>query len=474
MSLMFLLILVVVVVPSLVLIVAALVGRQLFTEPRCVGCGYDLRQTRFEDENARPCPECGADLTRPRAVRFGKRRRRPWLAVGGMVWFFVGAAVLVFGARQMVGGPGAAKYKTNAALIAGLASTADQPRDWRELERRLKAGNLSAAEVDDAIGQLTAYVKQRRATGQGDVPFPWADGFIKLAMTRGDILQDEWRKLCEVYYNLELDPIHRGVRQGQRAQFQMAFSHTWKIADTMVVYAVRSVTIDGAGVGVVRLHGDEATLLPDELSGSLREQIEGVALRPDLTPGEYEVKFIVDVGALPSGAPIVGVGGKPGQKQRWQNPLCTWTTELTSTLRITPPDESPITLITDSNLDPSGGLAIERAYTVPMRNGVRIVVAVEQGVANAAPYCFHVKARIGDNEYAARSAFGKDSNWSMNSGEQRIDINSPLPADVTSITVILEPDVTRAERHPRLHAIWGEPIVFENVPLERHDLDATQ
>ncbi len=42
--------------------------------------------------------------------------------------------------------------------------------------------------------------------------------------------------------------------------------------------------------------------------------------------------------------------------------------------------------------------------------------------------------------------------------------------NVQSIRVILRPDPARAEGPPRLGRIWGKPIVFENVPLERHDL----
>src|SRR5690606_234110 len=95
-----------IVIAAAVLIVRGLLGVQLFTEPRCMKCGYDLRKTRFEDEGSRGCPECGADLNQPKAVKFGKRQRKPKLIVAGLAVGVLPIVLLMFVSttRVMSGG----------------------------------------------------------------------------------------------------------------------------------------------------------------------------------------------------------------------------------------------------------------------------------------------------------------------------------------------------------------------------------
>ena len=465
-------------VPGIVLCVLGLVGRQTFTEPRCVRCKYDLRKTRFEDEEAKACPECGSDLSRPRAVRFGRRQRRlRFLAAGAVLLLLLPVAGVLLVRLQSFGGArGAARSKSNAALIAGLPAGAQEPWDWHELERRLRAGRLSAAEVDQAIAQVTAYLNQQRTAGKTVRHLHWARGFVELAITSGDVSPGRFQKLCRAIFGSapELENVHRAVRRGRPIQFRLQIDDPLSLHNLNLVYALRQVTVDDREVQVVRRHGDEAVVHPDELSGGRHDGPEGVALKLDLPPGTYEVRFHTDMGVLPPNAALVGLGGKPGQTPRWQNPLCTWQGTCSATVRITAEDESPITLITDAALDPggAGGLTVSRAYTVPLHEGVRIVAVVDGTDAPLVPYCFRTRVRVNGAEHVSRNTFGHAKNWSLSSNEPRIDLPSPLPAHVERITVILEPAPESAERFPRLESIWGRSIVFEDVPLERHDLDA--
>ena len=83
--------------PALVLLIRGLIGRQLFTEPRCMRCGYDVRTAWADGGKGRTCPECGADLTQLRAVRFGRRQRRPMMALwgAGLLLFAIAVAVMM-------------------------------------------------------------------------------------------------------------------------------------------------------------------------------------------------------------------------------------------------------------------------------------------------------------------------------------------------------------------------------------------
>src|SRR5437773_4249665 len=56
-------------------------GRAVDDHPHCRECGYDLFG---RPASGGVCPECGAELNRRGAVRFGERRRR-WSAIAAAV-----------------------------------------------------------------------------------------------------------------------------------------------------------------------------------------------------------------------------------------------------------------------------------------------------------------------------------------------------------------------------------------------------
>ena len=64
--------LIVVAVAGLCLTLLGLRGRRVDAHPLCRRCGFDLTG----NPDAAICNECGADLTRPRAVEVGHRARR--------------------------------------------------------------------------------------------------------------------------------------------------------------------------------------------------------------------------------------------------------------------------------------------------------------------------------------------------------------------------------------------------------------
>jgi len=103
--------------------------------PHCRKCDYNL--TALESDN---CPECGSPMT-PHLVVRGPRRKRPGLIVTGCLCLlpalFVagGSMTRVDWYRHMPAG----------WVISNLQSTspATSLRAWKELDRRIKAGELS-------------------------------------------------------------------------------------------------------------------------------------------------------------------------------------------------------------------------------------------------------------------------------------------------------------------------------------------
>jgi hypothetical protein len=66
-----------------ILVVLGLRGKRINDHPICRDCGFDLVAV---PEGTITCPECGAGLRRPQAMRIGARRRRPvFLGVGAVL-----------------------------------------------------------------------------------------------------------------------------------------------------------------------------------------------------------------------------------------------------------------------------------------------------------------------------------------------------------------------------------------------------
>ena len=67
----------------------------------------------------------------------------------------IGAAVIFFGQRQVGNSPGDLAVQNTASLLAErLPKQVDEPWVWRELQRRITSGSLTAEQADKAIGVL--------------------------------------------------------------------------------------------------------------------------------------------------------------------------------------------------------------------------------------------------------------------------------------------------------------------------------
>jgi hypothetical protein len=163
-------------------------GRRVDDHPLCRACGFDLIG---RPEGSDKCAECGADLTSPRAIRHGHRRRRPVMLTFGLVivLLFVGVAGVIgwsrareFDRYQVM--PTWYLLREARDTSGGLPVAA-----WQELRRRLGNGKLSkdhnAAAIEAAL------------TIQGDRARPWhasIGDFVEVARKRGDVDDAQWAR----------------------------------------------------------------------------------------------------------------------------------------------------------------------------------------------------------------------------------------------------------------------------------------
>src|SRR5215218_3121633 len=96
-------ILVILIVPALamtagiVLILFGTRGRRVDDHPLCRRCGFDLTG---RPQTSDRCPECGADLSAHRAIRIGRRTRRPWSIALGIVFVLLSLIAATFVIRS--------------------------------------------------------------------------------------------------------------------------------------------------------------------------------------------------------------------------------------------------------------------------------------------------------------------------------------------------------------------------------------
>ncbi len=438
-----------------------------FGEPHCTKCAYDLRGLDFTSEQ-RVCPECGADLNRSGAVRFGGYRRRPRLIVVGGVLSAIPLLLVGLLILQAVLGIRWQDFRSNESFIANLATTADSPWDWRVLEARYADGRLSAAEVAAVIDQLIASLNATPSK-QGK-PLHWADRFLKSVMANGDISAEQLGRLCDAFYGTEpVVRMRRRVRQGKEIKFEIRHTSHWDLPGTKSVQALRAVRIGERPVEAKPRSGSRK--INHLLSGEIHREIDG-EFTVDLPPGRYEVVFELDWGLLDEAAQLgPRYDGRPGQADRWPRPHVTRKQAIRVPIEVVPPDAPTVDLVTAPALDPSKGGLISVAAIQVIPEGTRLSLRTEiQADQLPVPICVRMRTRIGDKDYDL-GWYGRREGRTSSSPSRPADA---MPVDVTSVTVVLEPDAKLAEDRMDMDRIWGKPIVIENVPLERYDLEESE
>ena len=160
-------------------------GRRTDDHPLCRRCRFDLTGRPATAE--RRCPECGADLGRPRATVVGHRRRRAGMLAGGVACLTAGV-VLAYGQAT-----GMSWYRfAPLAYVLREGSSADAGRRWAalaELQRRTASPRCSAADWAEATRAALAY--------QRDLSKPWDPawgGLIENARAAGHLTDGEWHQ----------------------------------------------------------------------------------------------------------------------------------------------------------------------------------------------------------------------------------------------------------------------------------------
>jgi hypothetical protein len=214
-----------------------------------------------------------------------------------------------------------------------LSAQMDEPWIWQELERRLAAGDLSKSEVNEAIQNLAAYMRQKKPAGW-NAPLSWQRDFIAPARQAGMISDQAFLTLCEAFYGTSptvklatstIDTLTRDF------QLQIDFGNPWadnSALDTQLLWEVKRV-----------LAGDR----PLTVKTNLKSQHNAfLTLMNDLPEGEHAIDVevdcaIVDTSQLPTTVGGMDVGKLPSSQ--WPKARKRWTATSRATLTVAPAEK---------------------------------------------------------------------------------------------------------------------------------------
>jgi hypothetical protein len=465
---------------GLILLIVGWRGRRIDNHPLCRRCGYDL----VASETAINCPECGADLWQPHAMRIGHRRKRKVaLALGGLMLLATLGGGGVFGwavAKNFDFNP----YKPlwmlkREATAAGAANAQRAVAAQTEILARLNTGKLAPSQIDSIVNEALASQPDPNAAWH-----VWWGDFIENAWKSGRVSDDVAVQYIKqaVAGAVSLD-LPRRTREG--AMMWVYVTHRPMRAGrtgTFMVEMQRGPVLleDGTQLG----GGGGMSRWTVSIGGSGRG---GSGMQVNLKPGTHTATMEARLRAGPANKWLTSTpltfSSDPREladddaNDDVAKMLATWTLPLQATIEVVPRDQDLVELVSDPSLaeEIKRHIIIERCALM-LAGSNRALLACRLRL-NGSPIdaAFEVLVRAGEE--------GRE--WHVDdilfkTGDQPTPpltgsgLASPMPwvrdfpPDAERVDIVLRTSKRLAE-DSGLERVWDGEIVIENVPLERID-----
>lgn len=473
---------------AVAIIAYALRGRRTGSHPHCRKCGFDLFG---KPEDSLRCSECGADLTRKRAVRKGWRVRRRKLLIAGNLLL-----ALCIG----IGGYRAWKWSRTTEWIQNepvwlLVYEAHSPHITRrdaalaELTRRISVDTLphdrELALVDEAMAL------------QADTNGPWIPAWgtlVEAVHDAGRLPNNRWGEYLFAGYQPHLAPRSPVFRPCDELQFELLHDND-RVGPTID-------PSDWFDVAIYSPQGQRLVIAGREVEGS---QFDRSPTDHDIPPSRAHMDGLShDPGiGLAAGIPAVRNAHAhspwpPGLSDRTAQPISVQATLLVvpnwkEDLKLgSPAPPSPRSLQLSCNFkaapspllidDPSLAAAVERAVKV---TGVTFNrCKIYKDVCWYLEADFDIAASPADLGYKVvfrwPSAYelyvqptffaraGQNRVISCKTGRGYV-FDDPDNYDTSNIEVELIPLLSATPVGTR--AIWGKPLIFKNVEVKHGKSD---
>lgn len=457
-------------VPPLVLIVIGARGKPRWSSPHCAKCDYDLRGQQPADTEA--CPECGADLTKLKAVKFARpsTKDRGWalilLGIAAILLPVVGYAgifaVQFFGIGGALGNNPAALSRASVDdVISTVAATPNEPWAWQELESRISSGKMSDEQINASFAVLLDFINAERKRS-GHVSLSWQSGFFEQMLNSGKLSDEQLMQFAKAYHGpakvVEFDK--SSSRNGERLEFTIKVRNPFSSNVGKLVNSVVKASHGGQEIEIVRQsdYGDD-----------LQSQIN----KPDgADPNEIEFEVIR---ALIAENDAIGVSSQTAVKD-WPPPLVMWreTASINSSIEVE--NKLEIEAVTDPSRNPQTVLSVPRvsiADMVAARSGEKVRIAsqfdVRSGEMQMAISGDVFIVINGEKHKAGQYAYFSTGSGTTSSGGRVSVVVDDLDPSIKAVEVHIEPNAEHVEDWENVDAYWAKPIILK-AAIRRLDL----
>ncbi|HEY7115007.1 MAG TPA: hypothetical protein VH475_00385 [Tepidisphaeraceae bacterium] len=427
---------------SLLAIVIAWRGRLIDDHPLCRKCGFDLFGLPEASTN---CPECGRDITRPRARRLGNRQpRKPLFWIGSFL-LLIAASLLVMLAIGRVRHVNWNQYEPVSWLIRETAADDAATRDaaMNEIMARLTAGKLSDASLRELAHAALADQKDRSQ--------PWFarwGAFIDTARAQGRFTREEWHQYCRQAADCVDFEIRPTIHKGHPIPFRLISRQSRGMPLGVLIAGDPTCEIDNLTLPISPQNDQDHFnwISPGSRCDFVAEQTEESIKK--LADGEHEVTISLPIAFIDShGSEEVAA-------------------TVTRRIRQVSDDRPLVRPVADAKQQDI------------VRSNLSVVLLADRGTQSVTVYLASKGARY-DIACAGSLRIGS-SEFDLGlillpAGRSR-HISIPLAGalqfrDPSSADVVLEPSAEAAECSVDSKEFWGESIFFKNVRIARWDAD---
>jgi len=430
-------------------------GRRVGDHPVCGKCGFDLFGLPTDQAK---CPECGNDLSAPRAVQTGHRARRMPLVYAGS------ALLLLFALVLATEGPDVFR-QINWQQMKPASWLAREARNgsasaWLELGRRARLNELPDDRAAQLIAGALAWQKDTTRTW-----LPAIGDFVEEARAGKLVKDEDWATYCRQAPRFTLtwrpkvrrgDPLPGRItsgaaRVGTSGRLAVRTESPVECDDPLVVRP------RGEGGGGHSQHSMNTT----GGGGS-----SGVYLRLD--PKAVE--------AAPLGKRTTTVKVKTEVRESWDTPgTVAWIQELSADWELVAADAQTVELIPDDNSEVrkqiESGLKVVRLEAQPHpKNPGNCTLSLNLKIpAPPVPLAFDVFLRSGAREWKLTTISVSGATEYMTGGYLPATANF----DARRVDVVLRPSVATAHNSPDIMRIWDGEVVVRDVEVKWLEVESS-
>ena len=403
-------------------------------------------------------------------IVLGVRQRRRGLTLWGIALTLmplIGLGCVALISFYFQGSPGGLSAKSTQQLITQEVSQQyDQPWVWNELSVRLARGDMTQSQVDTAILELAKQMKANSPNGWQS-PLSWQSDFLTAAQDANLLGDEAILALCDAFYGSQpkLDALPR-LREGDaNIPLSLQFGNTWGQHSNLplaLAWQVSRVLVDGKPIDF-KTHYQHR----DQWNGSIEVKLD---------KGEHQVQFELEAAYIDSDK-MVGLDIDDIPARRWPQAVKKWSLTVDDKLTVYGPQDQLVALSTSAEDTPGPfDVQVQRIVIQKGTEGKsKAILKLKFGESANVPLSFDIDLSVGGQVVSMGSTFYYRTEQSIHTGgdefQQPIEL---LDESVNSASVRLVPNPARIEKFGEVTKIWGNPIIWRNLPIDRYDLDTQE